>query len=168
MRHNNCSGFATETGRLVYRYRVNAALAGAHVLLRLADYGEDVGRLVHTVGDDRVELVTRVLASPQPEEARVVAHALALFRSRTASVDEKRSAIVALARVLEDRRALLRAELFRADEGALFRIANEFDLRHSRAGQQGDYDPVFLDWVFWWYLATIELTDRLIARQESN
>jgi hypothetical protein len=24
---------------------------------------------------------------------------------------------------------------------------------------------VFLDWVFWWYLATVELTDRLLTRQ---
>jgi hypothetical protein len=30
----------------------------------------------------------------------------------------------------------------------LFQIANEFSIRHSSAGQQGDYDPAFLDWVF--------------------
>jgi len=29
---------------------------------------------------------------------------------------------------------------------------------------KASYDPVFLDWVFWWYLATIELTDRLLRR----
>jgi hypothetical protein len=34
--------------------------------------------------------------------------------------------------------------------------------------QRGDYDPVFLDWVFWWYLATVELTDRLLARQDAE
>ena len=26
----------------------------------------------------------------------------------------------------------------------------------------------FLDWVFWWYLATIELTDRILARQAAQ
>jgi hypothetical protein len=26
---------------------------------------------------------------------------------------------------------------------------------------------VFLDWIFWWYLATIELTDRLLYRQRT-
>lgn len=28
-----------------------------------------------------------------------------------------------------------------------------------------DYDPAFLDWVFWWYLGTVELTNRIIHRQ---
>ena len=72
---------------------------------------------------------------------------------------------MALARVLESRRPLLKRELLRKDEGALFNIANEFDVRHRTSKQQGDYDEVFLDWVFWWYLATVELTDRLVARQ---
>jgi len=39
-----------------------------------------------------------------------------------------------------------------------------FAIRHRRRGQQADYDPVFLDWIFWWYLATVELTARLLAR----
>jgi hypothetical protein len=166
MRHHHYSSFSTATGREVYRVRINELLAHARIPLRLADSGEDVGRLIQTVADDREQLVTRVLATPGPQDAATVAHALALFRSRNASVEDKRSAIVALARVLEDRRDLLKTELFKKDEGALFHIANEFDLRHRKVGQQGDYDPVFLDWVFWWYLATVELTDRLIARQE--
>ena len=31
-----------------------------------------------------------------------------------------------------------------------------------------DYDPIFLDWIFWWYLATVELIDRLLARSEQH
>jgi hypothetical protein len=34
--------------------------------------------------------------------------------------------------------------------------------------KKGDYDPVFLDWVFWWFLGTFELTDRLLARQAAH
>jgi hypothetical protein len=93
-----------------------------------------------------------------------VRHAIALFRSRGSTELDKRSAVVVLAGVLEERRVLLKEKLFRKDEGALFQIANEFAIRHSSASQQGDYDPAFLDWVFWWYLATIELTDRVLAR----
>lgn len=91
---------------------------------------------------------------------------MSLFRSRGATPEEKRSAVVSLARVLEQHRRLLKTEL-RRDEADLFNIANNFDIRHSRDGQQGDYDPVFLDWVFWWYLATIELLNRLLERQGS-
>jgi hypothetical protein len=48
------------------------------------------------------------------------------------------------------------------------RCANNFAIRHQRRGQQGDYDPVFLDWIFWLYLGTVELTNRLLARQDSK
>lgn len=164
--HNHYSLFSAETGRLVYRAAVNDLLDGADIPLQLAGSGEDVGRLVRRVDDAREDLAGRSLATPEPETAAAVAHALALFRARHADVEEKRSAIAALARVLEGRRTLLKQKLRSKDEGALFHIANEFDLRHRRLDQQGDYDPVFLDWIFWWYLATVELTDRLIARQE--
>jgi len=50
----------------------------------------------------------------------------------------------------------------------LFHIANQFGIRHQTAGQLRDYDPMFLEWIFWWYLATIELTDRLLARQAGS
>ena len=133
---------------------------------RLAESGTDRGRLVHAPDDDRDELVQRALQSPVPGVRDDVGHAIALFRSRAATTSERRSAVVTLAGILEHRRALLRTELFKKDEGALFRIANECDLRHRDKSQQGDYDPVFLDWLFWWYLATVELTDRLLARQD--
>lgn len=109
---------------------------------------------------------TRSGAPLAPDVAGTVQHAIALFRRRGATEHDKRSAIVALHRVLEQRRGLLRASLFRDDEGALFQIANRFDLRHGNDQQHPDYDPAFYDWVFWWYLGTVELTDRLLARQD--
>jgi hypothetical protein len=83
-----------------------------------------------------------------------VAHAIALVRGRDATDHDKRSAIVAPANVLEDRRQLLKSSLFTEDESALFHTANRFDLRHRN--------------VFWWYLATIELTDRILARDSAD
>jgi hypothetical protein len=62
----------------------------------------------------------------------------------------------------------LKAELLTKDEGALFTIANQFAVRHQRANQRGDYDSAFLDWLFWWYLDTVQLTDQLLARQASG
>jgi hypothetical protein len=83
-------------------------------------------------------------------------------------VEERRSAVITLAGVLEERRNLLKAELLTKDETALFQIANQFAVRHQRADQRGDYDPAFLDWLFWWYLGTVQLTDQLLARQASG
>lgn len=59
----------------------------------------------------------------------------------------------------------MKQELGTPDEGALFHIANKFAIRHQNKQQLGDYDPAFLDWVFWWYLGTVELTNRIILRQ---
>ncbi len=158
------SAFAVAPGRALYRWWVNRLFARFDVGLELAADGEDAGRLVRSATDGRAELVDQTLTG-SPEIRDEVAHAVALWRGRSVTSADKRSAVVALARVLEQRRSLLKRELFRKDEGVLFDLANNFDLRHSNASQQNDYDPVFLDWVFWWYLATVELTDRLLDRQ---
>lgn len=172
-RHYHYAWFARRPGQAVYRWRVNELLGRSEVTLRLAESGPDVGLLVETTGDARDDLVEQALATPNPRDREATRHAVALFRGRGASREEKRSAAAALARVLEDRRALLKEALFSKDEGALFTIANEFDIRHRGVrgahgkAQQEDYADAFLDWVFWWYLATVELTDRLLVAQDS-
>jgi hypothetical protein len=167
--YNGCgwhySGFGTDTGRALYRWRINRLLTSAGIELRLAEAGEDVGRLVRVVDAGRADLIQRSLQAPDAAVAERVAHALAQFRGRAATMHDKRSAVLTLAGILEERRELIREKIGKKDEGALFSIANEFAIRHQRRGQQGDYDQVFLDWIFWWYLATIELTGRLLARQ---
>jgi hypothetical protein len=153
--------FALEPARILYRWRVNRLLARHGIPYRLAEGGEDEGRLVATVDEARSNLVDLALAGD--DDGRVP-HAIALYRARTATEHDKRSAILALASLLEERRDLLKDRLFSKDEGALFQIANEFALRHRNEAQKSGYDPIFLDWVFWWYLATVELTDRLLGR----
>ncbi len=60
------------------------------------------------------------MARHDPTSGDPVRHAVALFRRRGATAHDKRSAVVALAGVLEERRQLLKAQLLRGDEGALF------------------------------------------------
>jgi hypothetical protein len=157
--------FIRAPGQAVYRWKVNELLARSELDLRIAAEGEDVGFLVHTTGDDRDQLISRVLATPSHQDKTEVTHAIGLFRGRATTREDKRSAVTALARVLEDRRRFIEANLLSKDEGALFLIANKFDIRHRGADQHADYDEAYLDWVFWWYLATVELTDRLQAGQ---
>lgn len=172
--HNNCgwhySAFATHPAQILYRWTVNKLLRRHGIDLELAKSGEDVGRLIHIPADGRADLVTR-LARPGATTGPAgdaVAHATSLFRSRTATREDKRSACIALAGVLESRRPLLKAHLLSRDEGALFQIANQFDVRHRAADQHSDYDDAYLDWLFWWYLATVDLTNQLISRQASG
>jgi hypothetical protein len=162
------SAFSLDAGQVLYRWRVNRLLDRSELGLRLADEGDDAGRLVAVTDLARTDLASSMVSRTDRGTGDVVRHAIALFRGRDASEHEKRSAAVALAGVLEERRALLKAELMSKDEGALFEIANRFAVRHRNDAQQADYDPAFLDWVFWWYLATIELTDRILARGEAS
>ena len=157
--------FARAPGQAVYRWKVNELLARSEIPLQLADSGSDCGRLVRALGDARDDLVRRALQSPEPKVHDLVDHAVAQFRGRDATFLAKREATKTLADVLEHRRRLLNDVLFKKDEDALFQIANHFEIRHINERQKSDYDPAFLDWIFWWYLATIELTDRLLDRQ---
>lgn len=157
--------FNIQMGRDVYFWMINRLLDRASIDLRLATSGEDRGRLVEAHGDARNDLVAATIEGADEVTRSPIEHAVALFRRRGATVEDKRSACTTLAGVLEFRRSLLKEELFRRDEGALFQIANEFDVRHRSESQKSEYDPIFLDWIFWWYLGTIELTDRIIARQ---
>lgn len=88
----------------------------------------------------------RALSDSAPDITTRVRHAIALFHGRDTTVEGKRSAIVTLAGILEERRALLKGRLGK-DEGALFEIANR---------------------IFWWYLGTVELTNRLIASRTAD
>jgi hypothetical protein len=157
------SDYAIEPGQTLYRWTVNQVLARHHIDLQLADDGDDIGRLVHTPADGRHDLIETALTRPGGD-ADKVRHAITLFRSRGRSVEDKRSACITLVGVLEARRSLLKTELLSKDEGALFQIANEFAIRHQNARQRPDYDEAYLDWLYWWYLATIELTNQLLTK----
>lgn len=159
--------FACRPGQAVYRWRVNELLDRSQVPLRLAETGSDVGLLVQAAGDGRDDLIERVLEAPAGGNGDEVGHEVLLFRGRGATREAKRSAIVTLYGVLERHRPLLKQQLPSKDEAALFEIANQYDLRHRGTSQRADYDTAFLDWLFWWYLATVELTDRLLARQDA-
>ena len=156
------STYGRSAGQEIYRAQVNALLDSSTVGLRLAESGDDRGRMVHVVSPALAELIEATVHDESPSRDSV-AHAVALFRGRSATRADKRSAIVELAAVLEERKTQLRAELLTKDEDALFFVANKFDLRHRRADQLGDYADEFLDWIFHWYLATVRLTDDITA-----
>jgi hypothetical protein len=88
--------------------------------------------------------------------------AVTRFRSRGATVDDRRHAVRDLADVLEALRPDIKQSMLPADEGALFNIANNFAIRHNNRQQRGDYDRVtWLRWAFYVYLATIHAVLRI-------
>lgn len=159
--------FSKDSGEALYRWRINRILDQSLIGLRLADSGEDVGRMTQVVSGELGALIDDMSRADAQAQAQVD-HAIALFRQRDRTRETKRSAVVALAGILEQRRSLLSDELLSKDEGALFQIANKFHIRHQRADQHDDYDDEFLDWIFYWFLATVQLTDRLVASRSGH
>lgn len=95
-------------------------------------------------------------------DARVEA-AVTKFRRRGASLDERHDAVRTLADVLERLRPQFKGVLNHKDEADLFEIANRFGVRHNDAKQQTNYErPLWLSWMFYYYLATIHLAVRRI------
>ena len=167
--HQYCDGhpthFSPQTGRTLYRWRMNLLLDSTPLMLRLADSGNDIGRMVEAPSPQLRRLSTEVLDIESPDHSEI-AHAIATFRDRHATVEAKRSAVRDLATVLESHRNTVMKELVRKDESALFQIANEFNIRHKNTKQRTDYRPEFLEWVFYWYLATIQLCEQLRTSTE--
>ncbi|WP_331741352.1 hypothetical protein OG763_45845 (plasmid) [Streptomyces sp. NBC_01230] len=160
--HGGCgwhhSEFHNGPARILYRCKVNQLLREAGIEYEPAAEGEDLGRLVAVTDDARSALVHRARNDSAPDIMTRIRHAIALFRGHDTTVESKRSAIVTLAGVLEERRALIKDHIGKHDDWALFEIANRYDLRHRNADQRGDYDEAFMDCIFWRYLATVELT----------
>ncbi|MEK6627786.1 MAG: hypothetical protein AABY53_04100 [Bdellovibrionota bacterium] len=89
------------------------------------------------------------------------------FRSRHSSITDRRDAVKNLADVLEFLRPTLKNILKKEDEKDLFNLANSFGLRHHNQNQKTDYDEaIWLSWIFYYYLATIHASTRLIEKSK--
>ena len=105
---------------------------------------------------------------PDNVESRVNS-AVLKFRRYRSSIDDRRDAIRDLADVLEFLRPKLKLVITKSDEGDLFNIANNFGIRHHNESQKTDYDrAIWHSWLFYYYLATIHATLRLIEKYEQN
>ena len=168
---NDCgwhpSEFSKSAGQALYRYRMNELLDEMRFDYRLADSGEDTGRMVRAMPDGLDDIVTEVLNADSAHQNQV-AHAVALFRRRDSTIEDRRSAVVSLCGILEEHRTLAKQTIQKKDDAALFDIANNFHLRHQDAKQYKNYSPEYLEWIFWWYLSTIQLVDRLLTEAEDG
>ena len=157
------SDYDRASGQVLCRWRINQVLERSTLGLRLAAEGEDVGRMVRVLPDGLGDLVAE-LADAAASGDPSVPHAISLFRRHGGTREDRRSAVRELADVLEGHRQMLKDELLSKDEDALFLIANRFGIRHRGANQQTDYPDEYLDWLFHWYLATVDLVRRIAQR----
>jgi hypothetical protein len=91
------------------------------------------------------------------------------FRRYRSSMEDRRDAIRDLADVLEFLRPKIKTVLDSKDESDLFKIANNFAIRHHNSSQKTNYDKdIWHSWMFYFYLSTIHASLRLIKRNEEK
>lgn len=154
--------FDRPAGQAEYREILNETLRLWQQPLQLQDTGEVV--LLHSPE------LERMLDAPLPDEAddqRVLARineARRLFRSRHSTPGDQRRAVRELIDALEALRSDAKVELLTNDERDLFKLANNYALRHNDAAQKGNYDALWFGYFFQIYLATLHLLLRLRPR----
>ena len=121
--------FSPQAGRTLYRWRMNRLLDSTPLMLRLADSGEDIGRMVEASSPQLAHLSAEVLGIGSPDQSEI-AHAIANFRNRHATVEAKRSAVRDLAAILESHRKTVLANHL-ARKGRERSIPNRKPIPHS-------------------------------------
>lgn len=155
--------FDRAAGQAVFRERVNPVLARRDPPLELLVTGH--------VGERVTEPFRRLVEQPLPSDAPKrevtdrVDDAIQHFRRRGATDGDRRAAVRELVDVLEYLRSDVKESMLTEDERALFRLANEFAIRHNKRETRRDFEnKAWLAWAFYVYLASIRLTLELRAR----
>lgn len=156
--------FDSTAGQANFRHEMNG-------VLRLHDPPyemNDEGMIVEAGPPEFHTLLTA--AVPEGIEADIgskLDSATKRFRTRGASLDDRRVAVRDLADVLEALRGDIRETMLSKDEKELFHLANGFAIRHHNRQQRGDYDQLtWLRWAFYVYLATIHAVLRVRDHEE--
>jgi len=147
-------------GRAKYREEINGILKDYKSRYQLSETGE-----VLEIPPTGLETIPEEIVKTDDLkniDDRVHA-AIAKYRRHNATLDDKRDAIRTLADVLE----YLKKEGYRLptkDDSDLFRIINNFDIRHHNREQQGEYDKeIWYDWLFYVFLSSINVLLKLHA-----
>jgi hypothetical protein len=124
------------------------------------------GQVEHTADEGLDQLIDAALPTKDPDIAKRVAGAIALYRNRGRTEEDLRLAVRELFDVLEKLRPEIKEEMLSKDEGALFNIANNFTIRHLNEQQKGEYDSaIWHQWMFYVNLSTIQVITRLVNRK---
>ncbi len=164
---NDCgwhtSNYDKTKGRAIYLSKINEILKDYGRGFQLSSDGEIIE--IAPSGLEPIFQETLQTDDPSNIDTRIRT-AISKYRRYSATIDDKKDAIRTLADVLE----FLRKDgckLPSKDDDDLFKIINGFDIRHHNKSQQSGYDrEVWYDWMFYSFLASINVLLKL--REESR
>lgn len=168
--YNDCGWhyqtFNIELGRQEYRSEINDLLKDYAGGYELSDEGEILA--LAEQGLENLFQANLPVYDPPNVEARVN-NAILKFRRYRSSFEDRRDAIRDLADVLEFLRPKIQKVITKKDENDIYVLANSFGIRHHNDSQKNDYDKsIWYSWMFYYYLATIHATLRLIQKNEQG
>jgi hypothetical protein len=147
-------------GRKEFRERMNSILEAYSGGYEINKQGE-----VLILGDAGLrEVFSAKLPTADSRITDRVDEAVRLFRDRHSDETARRAAVRELADARELLRPQIKAIMLTKDEDELFRIANNFAVRHLNDIQKAEYGNEWRSWMFYLYLSTIHLTLRLMSR----
>lgn len=158
----HCDRWDVKSGKAEFREQVNG-------LLRRYQSGYELspdGNVLHLADSGLGPLLEEPVPDAAPQGvSKLLEAAQVKFRRHGASIEDRKDAVRDLAGVLELIRPRIKNVLMSKDEQDLFRIANNFGIRHHNERQQVNYDPaVWCTWMYYHYLATIHAALRLAER----
>jgi hypothetical protein len=151
------SEFDKDSGQEEFRIDINKFLELYEEGFELQPNGE-IWRKVSS-GISPVLASTPPTSNPAAIDTRIQ-DAISKYHRHNASLTDKKDAARTLADVLEHLRPQIRTvgAVSQRDENDLFNIINNYDIRHHRRDQQGEYNrEVFYDWMFYGFLNSINL-----------
>lgn len=88
--------------------------------------------------------------------------AIKMFFKHDSNLEEKKKAITILADILEPLRQKVKNITSSKHDALIFNTVNQYGIRHNNIDQKTNYDkPIWYEWMFHYYLATIHATLRL-------
>jgi len=158
------NSFDDEQGQAEFKTRINVLLLDYHTGFELSQNGE----ILNLPDSNLSPLFEAVVPSTDEENIKAkIDVAVSKFRKHKATLADRKDALRELADVLEFLRPNIKEALMSNDERDIFNLANNFGIRHHNPNQKVKYDKaIWYSWMFYYYLATIHASLRLIEKQE--
>jgi len=147
-----------KNGRIRYRNQINDILRFYNGGYKLSKDGE----ILKLSPPGFESLIEGTIETNDPEDIDSrVKYAISKFSRYNSSVEEKKDAVRTLGDVLEYL-GKFGIKLDNKDDSDLFKIINGFDIRHHDRKQQSGYDKdLWYDWMFYTFLASINVLLKL-------